>query len=149
MDLLLTRRIEPLRKSPRRTAFGFFTHGTDPPLYALLILRRLSFRPSSPTRLPQPIRLPVITLEQLSSELLLAPPGRATFTALLRYYPGCPTADRASLALSLALIGSLTAAPPADTISSPEVTSLFFRVVPPAITLPMWANENAFACEGR
>jgi hypothetical protein len=87
-------------------------------------------------------------LERLSSHPLLAYPGRAAFTALHRYYSGRPTADLASLAPSLALIGSLTAVPPADLISSPEVTSLFFRIVPPAITLPWWANENAFAYEG-
>lgn len=149
MDLLRTCWIEPLRKSPRRTAFGFFTHGTDPPLYVLLILHRLSLQPSSPTRLPQPFGCRSSRSNGFSSWPFLAHPGHTAFTALPRYYSGPPTADWASLAFSLALIGSLTAVPPADPFSSPEVTSLFFRIVPPAITLPWWANENAFAYEGR
>jgi hypothetical protein len=88
-----------------------------------------------PPAFPSPSRLPVITFERLSSRPSLAHPGRATFTALLRYYSGRPTAEQASLAFSLTLISSLTAVPPADPTSSPEVTSLFFRIVPPAITL--------------
>src|SRR5580700_2948660 len=31
MDLLCTRRIDPVRQSPRTWMYGYFTHGTDPP----------------------------------------------------------------------------------------------------------------------
>src|ERR1022692_2998472 len=31
MDLLGTRRVDPVRQSPRSEMYGYFTHGTDPP----------------------------------------------------------------------------------------------------------------------
>src|SRR5258708_13075416 len=31
MDLLCTRRVDPVRQSPRSEMYGYFTHGTDPP----------------------------------------------------------------------------------------------------------------------
>src|SRR5438045_446438 len=31
MDLLCTRRVDPVRQSPRAEMYGYFTHGTDPP----------------------------------------------------------------------------------------------------------------------
>src|SRR5208337_5007272 len=31
MDLLCTRRVDPVGQSPRAEMYGYFTHGTDPP----------------------------------------------------------------------------------------------------------------------
>src|SRR5690348_9191286 len=31
MDLLCTRRVDPVHQSPRTRMYGYFTHGTDPP----------------------------------------------------------------------------------------------------------------------
>src|ERR1700694_43201 len=49
MDLLCTRRIDPVPQSPRTRMYGYFTHGTDPPP-----------RPYSSgfLSLPDPLRLP-------------------------------------------------------------------------------------------
>jgi hypothetical protein len=55
-----------------------------------------------------------------------------------------PYTDRASLATSLPLIGLLTPVPPGDSASTSRGHVLFFRTVPPAITLVRWVNENAF-----
>src|SRR5277367_5020482 len=103
MDLLCTRRVDPVRQSPRTEMYGCFTHGTDPP-----------FRPSSlfPTAfagcLPRPNSVASL-------------PGHAAFTALVVLH-NRPSTVRALLAISLALIGPLTPVPPGDPASPPEVT---------------------------
>src|ERR1700679_3534393 len=40
MDLLCSRRVDPVHQSPRAWMYGFFTHGTDPPPrpYSLVFL---------------------------------------------------------------------------------------------------------------
>jgi hypothetical protein len=85
MDLLGTRRVDPVRQSPRAEMYGYFTHRTDPP-----------FRPYS---LPSPT--------QFRRRL----PGHMAFTTLLAPFSR-PTTDRALLAISLSLIGPLTPVPP-------------------------------------
>jgi hypothetical protein len=73
--------------------------------------------------------------------------GHATFITLQVLF-GSPTTDRASLTISLWLIGSLTPV-------SPETLPVLLRsraVLPcravlPAITLVRWVNENAFVPE--
>jgi hypothetical protein len=109
--------------------YGFFTHGTDPPLHLYSLVFFL---------LPNHLRQPP------------SPAHSAADYSVTRISPrflvlfGCPTTDRAPLATSLPLIGLLPAEPPADPASSPGVTTLFFHTVPSANTLVRWVNENAF-----
>src|SRR5664279_1785834 len=107
MDLLRTRRVEPVCQSPRTTMYGYFTHGTDPPC-----------RPYSSGFLSLPNRL-----RRLPSpaHFRRRSPGHAPFTALLLIHSR-PSTYRASLAISLSLIGLLTLMPPRDPVSPPEVT---------------------------
>src|SRR5580698_652188 len=130
MDLLCTRRVDPVHQSPRTRMYGYFTHGTVPPP-----------RPYSSGFLSLPNRL-----RRLPSpaHFRRRSPGHAAFTALVVLHSR-PSTDRASLAASLSLIGLLTPVPPGDPASPPEVTQSFFRTVPSANTLVRWVNENAFA----
>src|SRR6516162_1110766 len=107
MDLLGTRQVDPVHQSPRTRMYGFFTHGTVPPPrpYSSGFL----FLPDCLRRLPSPTHF--------RRRLL----GHATFVALV-VLRSRPSTDRASLAASLALIGSLTPVLPRDSASSPEVT---------------------------
>src|ERR1017187_2172642 len=107
MDLLGTCGVDPVRQSPRSGMYGFFTHGTDPPP-----------RPCSSgflslshhlRRLPSPTHFRRRSL------------GHAVFAAL-QVLISRPSTGRASLALSLPLIGLLTPVPPGDPASPPEVT---------------------------
>src|ERR1019366_2754049 len=107
MDLLCTRRVDPVGQFPRSEMYGYFTHGTDPPFrpYSLpssLFPNRLR-RLSSPTHFRRRL------------------PGPMAFAMLLVLFSR-PTTDRASLAISLSLIGPLTPVPPGDPASPPEVT---------------------------
>src|SRR5512137_2262078 len=129
MDFLCIRWVKPVRQSPRMEMYGFFTHGTAPPLHLYSLVFFL-FPTTFANRLPQPIPLPIIR-------------SRGFHRASLVLF-GCPTTGRAPLATSLPLIGLLPAEPPADPASSPGVTTLFFRTVPSANTLVRWVNENAF-----
>src|ERR1700733_1844485 len=101
MDLLCTRRVYPVRQSPRTRMYGYFTHGTDLPP-----------RPCSSGFLSLPNRL-----RRLPSpaHFRRRSPGRAAFTALVVLHSR-PSTDRASLAISLWLIGLLTPLPP-ETLS--------------------------------
>src|SRR5208337_273429 len=107
MDLLCTCRVEPLRQSPRTRMYGYFTHGTVPP--------SRPYSSGSPF-LPDHLRRPPSPTH--SGRRLL---GRVAFTAL-KVLRSRPTTGRASLAISLALIGPLTPVPSADSASPPEVT---------------------------
>src|SRR5213592_591455 len=87
--------------------YGFFAHGTDPPPrpYSsgfLSLLHRLR-------RLPSPTHFRRRSL------------GHAAFAAL-QVLHSRPSTGRASLALSLPLIGPPTPVPPGDSVSPPEVT---------------------------
>src|ERR1700730_4529179 len=75
---------------------------------ALTHLLSVSHRPSSPARLPRPTPVADCPVARLSPRF--------------RYYSGGPTTDTTSLSISLALIGPLIAVPPANRVSSPEVT---------------------------
>src|SRR5258707_10314181 len=99
MDLLCTRRVDPVHQSPRTRMYGYFTHGTDPPsrLYS-------SGFPSLPNHLR---RLPSPT--QFRRRL----PGCVAFTTLVVLHSR-PSTGRASLTLSLALIGQFAPVPPED-----------------------------------
>src|SRR5215831_11714892 len=59
MDLLGTRWVDPVRQSPRRRAYGYFTHGTDPPPCPFLIWFSGPSQPSSPAAFPGPHPPPV------------------------------------------------------------------------------------------
>src|SRR5215472_6742720 len=107
MDLPCTCRVEPVRQSPRTEMYGYFTHGTVPPPRPYSSGLACSSRPSSPAAFPNPFGRRFR--------------GHATFIAL-KVLLSRPTTDRASLALSLALIGSLTPVPSGDSVSPPEVT---------------------------
>src|SRR5918993_4358849 len=99
MDLPCTRRVDPVHQSPRTRVYGYFTHGTDPPPrpYSSGFL----FLPNRLRRLPSPAHF-----RRRSS-------GHAAFTAL-EVLLSRPSTDKASLAISLSLIGLLTPVPPED-----------------------------------
>src|SRR6267142_1365094 len=105
MDLLRTHQVDPVHQSPPTRMYGFFTHGTVPPsrLYSsgFLSLPDHLRRPPSPTH---------------SGRRLL---GHAVFAALQVLFSR-RTTDKASLAISLALIGSLT----------PSITARYFSSCP-------------------
>src|SRR5215469_10942853 len=107
MDLPCTRRVEPVRQSPRTKMYGYFTHGTVPPS-----------RPCSSGSLALPDHLRRLPSPTHSGRRWR---GHAAFTALTVLFSR-PTTDRASLAISLVLIGSPTPVPPGDSASPPEVT---------------------------
>src|SRR5215472_4874155 len=130
MDLLGTRRVDPIHQSPQTRAYGFFTEGTVPTSLIFTHLVSFSFPTIFAGCLPRP------TLGRRSL-------GHATFVAFQVLFSP-PTSDRASLAVSLALIGSLTPVPPADSASPPEVTPCSSLPCRPH-TLVRWVNENAFA----
>src|SRR5947209_7709623 len=134
MDLLSTRRVDPIHQSPRARAYGFFAEGTVPTSLVLAHLVSFLF-PTIFAGCPSPIpfrrRLP----------------GHVAF-AMLQVLCSRRTADRASLATSLALIGSLYLGATQGLCQLSRGHALFFRTVPPAITLVNgWVNENAFAPE--
>jgi hypothetical protein len=81
--------------------YGYFTHGTDPPP-----------RPYSSGFLSLPNRLRRLPSPAHFRRRL---PGHAAFTALVVLHSR-PSTDRASLAISLSLIGLLTPVPP-ETLS--------------------------------
>src|SRR3982750_4153827 len=130
MDLLGARRVDPIRQSPRTKVYGYFTHGTVPPS-----------RPYSSGFLSLPDclrRLPFPT------HFCRRLPGHLTF-ATLGVLRSRPSTDRASLAISLSLIGLLTPVPPGDPISPPEVTRCSSVPCCPHSPCCDGVNENAFA----
>src|SRR5467141_2104844 len=107
MDLLGTRQVDPFHQSPQARMYGFFAHGTVPP--SRLYWSGFLSLPDHLRRLPSP------------SHFRRRLPGHVAFPPLrVPFSP--PTSGRASPALSLALIGSLTPVLPGDSASSPEVT---------------------------
>src|SRR5471032_1227989 len=107
MDLLYTRRVDPLHQSPRTRMYGYFTHELiHLPALAHLVFLSL---PNRLRRLPSP------------AHFRRRSPGHAAFTALVVLHSR-PSTDRALLAISLSLIGLLTPVPPGDSTSPPEVT---------------------------
>src|SRR5271169_1844534 len=88
--------------------YGFFAKRTDPPSSSLLDWLPASSFLSSPAAFPDPLSSPVARSRgsHHASQVLCSR----------------PTTDKASLAISLALIGLLTPVPPGDSVSSPEVT---------------------------
>src|SRR5580700_11780310 len=107
MDLPCTRRVEPVRQSPRTKMYGYFTIELFH-LPALTHLARCRFPTAFAGRLPRPTLVAACAVTRLSPRF--------------RYFCSHPTTDRASLAISLALIGLLTPVPPGDSVSPPEVT---------------------------
>src|SRR5205823_6614795 len=82
MDLPCTRRVDPVRQSPRTRMYGYFTHGTDPPP-----------RPCSSGFLSLPNRLRRLPSPVHFRRRLL---GHAAFAALVVLHSR-PSTDRASL----------------------------------------------------
>src|SRR5258708_3046863 len=133
MDLLGTRQVDPIHQSPQTRAYGFFAKGTVPSSLIFTHLVSFLFLPISPPLLP----LPPLLAHPYSSGFLSLPVhlrrlpspthsgrrslGHAAFAALQVLFSR-RTTDRASLAISLALIGPLTPMPTGDSVSSPEVT---------------------------
>src|ERR1043165_6937190 len=107
MNLLVTRWVDPICQSPRRRAYGYFTHGTDPPPCSFLIWFAGSSQPSSPTVFPNSFRCRFH--------------GHAVLATLLVLHSR-PLTDTASLAASLWLIGRFAAVPAGASVSLPEVT---------------------------
>src|SRR6266699_7301591 len=93
MDLLGTRQVDPVHQSPQTRMYGFFTHGTVPP--SRLYSSGFVSLPDHLRRLPSP------------THFRRRLPGHVAFTTLQVLFSR-PTTGRASLALSLTLIGSFT-----------------------------------------
>jgi hypothetical protein len=110
--------------------YGYFTHGTDPPP-----------RPYSSGFLSLPNRLRRLPSPAHFRRRL---PGHAVFAALVVLHSR-PSTDRASLAISLSLIGLLTPVPPGDSASPPEVTHYSSVPCHPQTPWCGGVNENAFA----
>src|SRR5580704_10494169 len=106
MDLLCTRRVDPVHHSPRTRMYGYFTHE----LIHLPALAHLVF-----------FLFPTVFVDCLPRPTSAAVSGHAAFAAL-EVLHSRPSTDRASLATSLLLIGLLTPAPAGDSASPPEVT---------------------------
>src|SRR5215467_2326951 len=132
MDLLCPHRVDPVHQSPQTRTYGFFAYGTvpHPRLYSSGFLSL----PDHLRRLPSPPH---------SGRRLL---DHAAFAALQVLFSR-PTTGRASLTLSLALMGPLTPGATRRLCQSSWGHALFFRAVLPAITLVRWVNENAFVSE--
>src|ERR1700732_4591590 len=96
MDLLCTRRVDPVHQSPRTRMYGYFTHGTDPPP-----------RPYSSGFffLPDLLRMP-------PSPTHSAADSSVTSLHLLQVPRSSPPTGRAPLPTSPSLIGSLPPEPP-------------------------------------
>jgi hypothetical protein len=92
---------------PQTMMYGFFAKRTDPPHHP--------YSADYPS-LPSYLRLPPSPTHSSRRSL-----GHTAFAALKVIF-GSPTTDRASLATSLPLIGSLTPLLSGDSASSPEVT---------------------------
>src|SRR5713226_1573576 len=107
MDLSCSRRVDPVRQSPRSRMYGYFTHGTVPPP-----------RPYSSGFLALPDYLRRLPSPTHFRRRLL---GHTSFVVLVVLHSR-PSTDRASLATSLSLIGPLTPASSRDPVSPPEVT---------------------------
>src|SRR6516162_9851153 len=108
MDLLGTRQVDPIHQSPRTRAYGSFAKGTVPSSLIFTHLVSFLFLTIFAGCLPRPT--------------LVADRSVARFFAALQVLFSRRTTDRASLAISLALIGPLTPIPTGDSASSPEVT---------------------------
>src|SRR5215469_12413356 len=120
MDLLRTRRVDPIHQSPRTRAYGFFAEGTVPT--SLILAHLVSFL------------FPTIFADCPSPTHSVAG-NRSLGFRHLQVLCSRRTADRASLATSLALIGSLYPGATQGLCQLSRGHALFFRTVPPAITL--------------
>src|SRR5258706_11663746 len=107
VGLAYIRKVESGLKYPGTMMYGFFAKRTDP-----LSSSFLFWLPASSFLL----RLPPSPTHSGRRSL-----GHVTFITLQVLF-GSPTTDKASLATSLTLIGSLTPVSPGDSASSPEVT---------------------------
>src|SRR6516162_5715061 len=66
MDLPCTRRVEPVRQSPRTEMYGYFTHGTVPPPRPYSSGLASSSRRSPPAAFPDPFRSPLALIGPLT-----------------------------------------------------------------------------------
>src|SRR5579883_1118668 len=105
MDLLGTRRVDPVHQSPRTRMYGYFTHGTDPPP-----------RPCSSGFLSLPNRLRRLPFPAHFRRRL---PAHAAFTALV-VLRSRPSTDGASLAISLRVNMTETPSPRLITVEGGE-----------------------------
>src|SRR5271169_4744627 len=109
--------------------YGYFAKRTDPPQHPYS---------SGCSALPSGLRLPPSPTH--ASRRLL---GHTAFTVLQVLF-GSPTTVRASLPISLPLIGSLTPVSPEDSASPPEVTRCSSVPCRPQTPWCDGVNENAF-----
>src|ERR1700691_133389 len=107
MDLLCPRWVDPIRQFPRAKRTAGISLKELIHLSTLTRCLPLSSQPPSSVAFPDPFGR--------------RSPGHAAFAAL-KVLLNRPTTDKASLTLSLSLIGLLTPEPPGDPASSPEVT---------------------------
>src|SRR5215469_16670704 len=131
MDLLGTRRVDPVHQSPRTRAYGFFTKGTVPT--SLFLAHLVSFL--LPTvfagRLPRPTSVAGCPVTWLSPRFIGNMQPSDYLQSLARHF---------AFAYRSAYSGA-TRRP--CQFSGGQV--LFFHIVPSATTLVRWLNENAFA----
>jgi len=117
------------RQYPRMMMYGFFAKRTDPPQHPYS---------SGCSALPSGLRLPPSPTHASRRSL-----GHTAFTVLQVIF-GSPTTVRASLPISLPLIGSLTPVSPEDSASPPEVTRCSSVPCRPQTPWCDGVNENAF-----
>src|SRR6266436_6333773 len=117
------------RQYPRMMMYGYFAKRTDPPQHPYS---------SGCSSLPSGLRLPPSPTHSSRRSL-----GHTAFTVLQVIF-GSPTTVRASLAISLPLIGSLTPVSPEDSASPPEVTRCSSVPCRPQTPWCDGVNENAF-----
>ncbi len=112
--------------------YGYFAKRTDPPQHPYS---------SGCSSLPSGLRLPPSPTHSSRRSL-----GHTAFTVLQVLFDS-PTAVRASLAISLPLIGSLTPVSPEDSGSPPEVIRCSSVPCRPQTPWCDGVNENAFVSE--
>jgi hypothetical protein len=117
------------RQYPRMMMYGYFAKRTDPPQHPYS---------SGCSSLPSGLRLPPSPTHSSRRSL-----GHTAFTVLQVIF-GSPTTVRASLAISLPLIGSLTPVSPEDSDSPPEVTRCSSVPCRPQTPWCDGVNEYAF-----
>src|SRR6266853_3530090 len=128
MDLLGSRRIDPVRQSPRTRMYGYFTHGTDPPP-----------RPCSSGffSLPDPLRLPPSPTHSVA-DFSVAGFRLASGTMQQSDY-WQSAASHFAFAYRVPSSGAA-----GDPASPPEVTRHSSVPCRPQSPCFWWVNENAF-----
>src|SRR5215469_18387178 len=129
MNLLRSRRVDPIHQSPRTRMYGYFTHGTDPPP-----------RPYSSGFffLPDLLRL-------LPSPTHSVADYSVTGFRLLQVPCSSPTTGRGAASHFACAYRVTSSGATGDAASPPEVTRHSSVPCRPQSPCIWWVNENAFA----